>query len=70
MLQCVFQCGAKIILPLVFHAGGNTETIATLLREVYYRLAIRCDICKSFASMSTQSVLDHYSEFCVDVSFC
>ena len=33
-----FQCGAKIILPLVFQVGGNTEMIATHLREVHYMM--------------------------------
>ena len=35
--------------------------IATHLREVHYRLVITCDLCKSFTSMSIQSVLDHHS---------
>ena len=35
--------------------------IATHLREVHYRLAIACDLCKSFTSMSAQSILDHCS---------
>ena len=62
MPQSVLLCGANIILPLGFQVGGNTEMIATHLREVHYRLAITSDICKSFASMSAQSVLDHCSE--------
>ena len=36
------------------------ETIATHLREVHHRLAITCDICKAFASMSVQVVLEHH----------
>ena len=35
--------------------------IATHVREVHYRLAIMCDLCKSFVSMSAQSFLDHCS---------
>ena len=37
------------------------ETIATHLREVDYWLAIVCDICKAFASMSAQIILKHCS---------
>ena len=48
MLQHFFQCGAKIILPLVFQVGGNTAMIATNLQEVCYRLAIVCDLCRLF----------------------
>ena len=43
---------------LVFQVGGQTEMIATHLRGVHYRLAIACDLCKSFSSMSTQRILD------------
>ena len=43
--------------------GANTEIIATHLREIHYRLAIVCDLCKSFASMSVQSIFDQYSGF-------
>ena len=35
--------------------------IATHLWEVHYRLTIVCDLCKSFTSMSAQSVLEHFS---------
>ena len=35
--------------------------ITTYLREVHYRLAIMCNLCKPFASMSTQSIFDHHS---------
>ena len=45
----------------MFQAGGNPEMIATHLQEVHYRLAIPWDLCKSFASMSAQSVLEHHS---------
>ena len=37
------------------------ETIATYLREVHYQLAIICDICKAFASMSVEIILDYHS---------
>ena len=55
-----FQCsnvsasvGLKLFCPWCF----NTETIATHLREVHCELAITCDICKAFASMSVQIIL-------------
>ena len=35
--------------------------IATHQMEVHYRLAITCNLCKLFASMSTQNILDHCS---------
>ena len=35
--------------------------IATHLREVNYWLAIACDLCKSFTSMSAQSILEHHT---------
>ena len=35
--------------------------VATHLREVHYWLAIACDLCKSFTSMSAQSILEHCS---------
>ena len=35
--------------------------IATHLREVHHQLAITCDLCKSFASMSVQCILEHHS---------
>ena len=63
-----FQCfnmpasvGLKSFCPWCFRLGGNTETIATHLREVHYQLAITCDISKVFASMSAQIILDHHS---------
>ena len=42
----------KCFCPWCFKLGGNTETIATHLQEVHYILAIVCDICNVFASMS------------------
>ena len=35
--------------------------IATHFWEVHYRLAIVCDLCKLFTSMSAQSGLEHCS---------
>ena len=61
MLQCLGQCGARVILPLVFKAGRNTDTIAIPLREVHYRMVIVCNICQSFTGMNAQSILDHCS---------
>ena len=51
--------GLKSFCPWCFKFGGNTETIATHLQEVHYRLAIVCDVCKAFASMSMQVMLEH-----------
>ena len=31
------------------------------LREVHYKMVIKCYICRSFASMNAQSILDHCS---------
>ena len=53
--------GLKSFYPWCFKLGGNMETIATHLREVHYQLAIACDICKAFASMSVQIILEHCS---------
>ena len=50
--------GLKSFWPWCFKPGGNTEMIATHIREVHYRLAIICNLCKLFVSMSTQSSLD------------
>ena len=53
--------GLNSFCPWCFKLGGNTETIAIHLREVHYQLAITCDICKSFASMLVQIILEHHS---------
>ena len=53
----------KSFCPWCFKLGGNTETIAIHLREVWYHLAIVCAICQSFASMSAEVVLEHHSQF-------
>ena len=53
--------GLKSFCPWCFTLGGTTKSIAVHLREVHYHLAIPCNICKSFASMSTQVVLEHHS---------
>ena len=67
-LSDAFRCsnisssvGLKSFCPWCFRLGGNTEMIATHLREVHYWVAITCDLCKSFASMSAQSVLEQCS---------
>ena len=49
----------KLFCPWCFKFRGNTKTITTHLREVHYRLAIVCDVCWVFASMSMQVVLEH-----------
>ena len=53
--------GLKSFCPGCFKLWGNTKTIATHLWEVHYQLAISCDLCKSFASMSVQGILEHHS---------
>ena len=62
-----FQCsnmsasvGLRSFCPWCFKLGGNTETIATHLREVHYWLAITCDVYKAFASISVQIILKHH----------
>ena len=47
----------KSFCPWYFKFRGNTKTIATHLRDVHYRLAIACDICHAFTSMSCASGL-------------
>ena len=61
----IFRCSnvsSSVVLKWVclwcFKLGKNTEMIATHLQEVHYRLAIVCDLCKSFTSMSAWSVLE------------
>ena len=56
-----YSVGLKSFCPWCFKLGGNTEMIATHLQEVHYRLAIVCDLYKSFTSMSAQSVSEHCS---------
>ena len=53
--------GLKSFHPLCFKLDGNTETIAVHFWKVHYRMAIMCNICWAFASMTTQSILDHHS---------
>ena len=53
--------GLKLFCPWCFKLGGNTEMIAILLCEVYYCMAIVCDICWVFASMTVQNIQDHPS---------
>ena len=68
-LSDAFQClnmlasmSLRSYCPWHLKFWGNTETIATHLREVHYRLAIACNICQSFASISVQVVLKHQSK--------
>ena len=58
-LNVLASVGLKSFCPWCLKFGGNTETIATHLREVHYRLAIACDVCQSFTSMLVQMVLEH-----------
>ena len=60
MSHCHCQHGATVILPLVSKAWGNTKTVTIHLREVHYRMAIMCNICRLFASMNVQIILDHH----------
>ena len=60
-LNIAASMGLKSFFPRSFKFGGNIETIATHLREMHYRLAIACNICQLFASMSVQVVLEHQS---------
>ena len=53
--------GLKLYCPQCFKLGDNTKTIATHLREVHYQLANTCDLCKSFAYMSAQVIMEHCS---------
>ena len=53
--------GLKLFFPWCFKLGANTEMISTHLKEVHYWLAIVCDICKTFASMMVQLILEHHS---------
>ena len=53
--------GLKLFFLWCFKFGGNTKTITTHLKEVHYRLAIACNVCWTFASMSMQVVLEHQS---------
>ena len=67
-LSDAFRCsnvscnvGLKSFCPWCFRLEDNTEMIAAHLREVHYWLAITYNLCKSFASMSAQSILEHHS---------
>ena len=55
------RIGLKSFFPWCFKLGGNTETIVIYLREVHCCLAIVCDLCQSFPSMSAHVVLEHHS---------
>ena len=64
--NAMFQCtnvsssvGLKSFCLWCYKLGGNTETIATHLRELHYWLAIACDIFKAFATMLAQVILEH-----------
>ena len=64
-LSKAFRCsnmsssmGLNLFCSWCFKLAVSTEMIAIHLREVHYRLAIACNSCKSFASMSALSILD------------
>ena len=52
--------GLKSFHSWCLKLGGNMEMIH--LHEVQYQMAIACDICWAFASMTVQNILDHRSE--------
>ena len=54
--------GLKLFCPWFLKLGGNMETTAIHLHEVHYWMAITCDICFAFASMTMQNIQDHWSE--------
>ena len=60
-LNVLASMGLKLFYPLCFKFGGNIEMITTHLREVHYRLAIVCNVCRAFTSMSMPVVLEHQS---------
>ena len=49
----------KSFCPWCFRFWGNMQTISIHLREVHYWLAIVCNICRLFASISVQVILEH-----------
>ena len=49
--------GLKSFCPWCFKLGGNMETITIHLCEVHYQMAIVCDICQAFASMTAKKHL-------------
>ena len=55
--------GLKSFRPWCLQLGGRTKTIAIHLKEVHYRMAMVCNICRLFASITTQSILDHHSGY-------
>ena len=55
--------GLKPFCPWCLKLGGNSKTIAIHLLEVYYRMAIVCNVCWAFVSMFTESILDHHSGY-------
>ena len=55
--------GLKSFCPWCFKPDANTETITIHLREVHQHLAIACDLCQLFATMSAQVVLQHCSGY-------
>ena len=61
MLQHFFQCGAKVILPLVLQAGEKHWDDSHPPPGGALQVGCDCDLCKSFTSMSAQSVLEHHS---------
>ena len=48
--------GLKLFCPWCLKLGGNTEMITIHLCEVHCWMAIACDICQAFASMTAQNI--------------
>ena len=61
-LNMLASVGLMSFCPWSFKFGGNAKTIVPHLWEVHYRLAISCNVCQSFASMSLQEVLEYQSK--------
>ena len=51
--------GLKSFCLWCFKLSRSTEMVAIHLLEVHYQMAIACDICWVFASMTVQNIWDH-----------
>ena len=49
--------------PSALNVVAITKQLPPPLGKVHYHMAIMCDICKSFASMSAQVVLYHHASY-------
>ena len=62
MLLSALASLLKLFCPWCLKLGGKMEMITIHLCEVHYQMAIACDICEVFASMTVQNIQDHQSE--------